>query len=106
MTFHPHAVIVNGPSKFDLMVSLFEGSPSPRTTVRFELQSVMPPPDLMGPGYEIYKLTNMEVAITSVAQDGGSGECWHIEGHDTEANRRVKGTYSSQRRHGIIHYLK
>jgi len=50
-----HFDIVNGPSKFDLMVSLFDNNAKPRRTVRFVLDH----------GHEL------DVAITMVQQDTG-----------------------------------
>ncbi len=82
--------IVNGPPKFDLMVSLFEGNPTPRKTVSF-----------------LTDRGSINVAITAIAQEDGSGESWLFEGYSTtrSSHRRVKGWFSTKSRAGTMDFL-
>lgn len=57
--------VTGGPSKFDLMLSLFDGNQTPRKTVEFKLEGIKTP---------------VRVAVTGVSQEDGSGESWIIEG--------------------------
>ena len=83
--------VVGGPSKFDLMLSLFDGNQTPRRTVDFQLE---------GKKYPI------SVAILGVQQEDGSGESWNIEGllwdkHHSEGYK-VKGYYVTKGRAGSL----
>jgi hypothetical protein len=86
MTFN----IVNGPSKFDLMVSLFEGNPESRRTVKFVVED----------GREA------NVAITMIKQEDGSGESWMYEGDGNFLGGRIRfrmnGYFSSRARSGTL----
>lgn len=74
--------IIGGPSKFDLMSSLFAGNK--RQTVELQLKGARTP---------------ITVAITLVQQEDGSGEIWSIEGWVTDHPRHfgIKAYYSSSR---------
>lgn len=83
MSFH----IVDGPSKFDLMVSLFDVK-EPRRTVEFRLEGVC---------------DSITVAITSVQQEESSSESWNIEGLITNYRGiSLKAHYSSCSRNGCL----
>lgn len=80
--------ILNGPSKFDLMLSLFDGNKEPRRTVKFRLEGLK---------------QEVEVAITSVQQEDGSGESWNWEGNLKLAKGRgyhVRGYFATKGRMG------
>ena len=83
--------IIGGPSKFDLMVSLFEGNPENRTVVAFKLGGLR---------------QDINVAITGIRQEDGSGESWIFEGWVVgEPSAQVKGHYGSRLRGGIFNFL-
>lgn len=69
--------IVNGPSKFELVISLFEGNPTPRHTATFEIEAV---------GGVQFK-----VAIYCISQEDGSGESWNFEGYLTNGPSKGRG---------------
>lgn len=84
--------ISNGPGKWDLMVSLFEGNPTHRRKVRFEIPNGHR-------GNESH--TELDVAITLVAQEDGSGESWLFEGYRNGSVRgMIHGYYSTRTRTG------
>lgn len=60
--------IVGGPSKFDLMLALFDSTREKPRSVGFEISSE-------GPHFE-----KIEVGITAVSHKGGSGEDWNFAG--------------------------
>lgn len=85
--------VLNGPSKFDLMLSLFDGNQHPRRTVSFQIE-----------GFK----KEVTVAITSVQQEDGSGESWNWEGFlrfapETKAIR-TKGYFSTKHRTGYFKF--
>ncbi len=85
--------IVNGPSKFDFMVSLFEGNHRPRRTVNFRLAGFT---------------EEVPVAITAVQQEDGSGESWNWEGNlhlSTAKSYQVKGYFGTKGRCGHFHFI-
>ena len=85
--------ISNGPGKWDLMVSLFEGNPTPhRKKVRFVVTN----------GHTSDRDSErVDVAITLVEQEGDSGEDWLFEGYKSGTSRGViHGFYSTQNRTG------
>jgi hypothetical protein len=83
--------VVGGPSKFDLMVSLFEGNPKDRRTVAFKLEGLR---------------QEIKVAITGVQQEDGSGESWNIEGWVMgEPSAHVKVYYCSRGRSGFFRFV-
>lgn len=84
--------VVGGPSKFDLMLSLFDGNKEPRRTVEFKLEGVM---------------DTITVAITMVQQEDGSGESWNFDGWQTNVKRGfdVKGYYCSKSRTGYFTFI-
>jgi hypothetical protein len=85
--------IVNGPSKFDLMVSLFEGNPKHRRTVSFALEGIR---------------EEMQVGITAVEQESGGGESWNWQGNlhnDKGARYRVKGYFGTKGRTGHFNFV-
>lgn len=81
--------IVNGPSKFDLMISLFSGSnaSTTRRTVTFVLEAS---------GDE----SSVTALIESVEREDGSGESWNFEG--SQLGHWVRGYYNSRSQTGTI----
>lgn len=84
--------VIGGPSKFDLMLSLFDGNKDPRRTVEFKLEGAREP---------------IVVAVTMVQQEDGSGESWNFQGHLINYRRGfdVRGHYSSNSRKGYITFI-
>jgi len=85
--------ITNGPSKFDVMSSLF-GTGSDNNI------------DL-GPVFELEDGTKVKVAINQVQREDGSGESWNIIGYQVGSqhqslDRYVKIYYSTRSRTGTI----
>lgn len=95
--------ISGGPSKFDLMVSLFEGNKTPRKTIRFKVDSGRRNP--VGPRNSEESAiihSDMDVGITAVEQEDGSGESWMFQGYVVSTFRpgRIQGYYSTKTRTG------
>ncbi|MDO8529961.1 MAG: hypothetical protein Q7S10_00930 [bacterium] len=86
--------IIDGPSKFDLMVGLFHGDSHHRHTVDF---SIKPPPSVPG---SILKITKrgVRVFINSVEREDGSGEKWNLM--VTIDGKYVKAYYDTKSRTG------
>lgn len=84
--------VTGGPSKFDLMLSLFDGNKDSRRTVEFKLEGVRLP---------------IVVAITMVEREDGPGESWNFQGHLTNYHRGfdVRGHYFSNSRKGYITFV-
>lgn len=88
--------IVDGPSLFDLLFSLGEGNPTPRKTVCFKGKS-------KHSGATI--IVDVNVAITGLDQEDGSGESWLFRGQirgQQMTLRTICGVYSTRLRDG--HY--
>ncbi len=85
-------VIVNGPNKFDLMVSLLEGNWQTQKWVEFQVRK----------GHDIReKISLLIVRITGMSREDGSGESWNIT--FLESNNRVgSGYYSIKTRKGFL----
>lgn len=100
MTSTDNTKISSGPSKFDLMVSLFEGNQNPRKTVRFKVDSGQRKP--RGPRNTDEIIYNdVDVAITLIAHEDGSGESWLFEGYIHGISRgNIHGYYSTKNRSG------
>lgn len=88
--------IVNGPSKFDLMLTLFDGDSSHRRTVAFLLEN---------PETEPW-CGSLNFVINKVEREDGSGENWLFRGYssDTDKNLPVKGLFSTRTRKGWIEF--
>ena len=79
--------IDNGPDLLKMIISLAEGNPSPRRKVQFVFA---------------VQTRNLEVAITGLEQEDGSGNRWIFKGYGTagEVRSQVQGYYDSQTRKG------
>ncbi|MDP3974828.1 MAG: hypothetical protein Q8P88_00880 [Candidatus Jorgensenbacteria bacterium] len=91
--------IVNGPSKFDLMVALFKKDEE----VRFTLDSLS--------GSEEVAQSEVSIMLNGVSVEDGSREHWLISGFYTEPERpahrevnwtRFEGYYDSRTRTGWL----
>lgn len=84
--------ILNGPSKFDLMLALFDRAGASPRSVYFTLHSD----------------EQAEVVVTGVEAESGSGEEWLFKGYrrlrtqDVAAPQNVVGFYSTQHRKGWV----
>jgi len=76
--------IIDGPSKFDLMVSLFVGDSVHRHDVKFSFQED----------------SEASIVINDVKRESGNGETWFIIGYCE--HKKVKGYYSTQTRKGWL----
>lgn len=76
--------ITDGPSKFDLMLSIFDGK---QVTFRSGSQQ-----------FAVY--------LMSVEKEDGSHDMWNITGNICgEFNNKVRGHYSTKRRAGHLHFI-
>lgn len=84
-----HVDIVNGPSKFDLMVSLFSTKPASHPVL-----------------FKTKNHGDFTATITGVRWEDGSGESWIIEGYSAlAAGARFTGYFSTKDRRGHIKFL-
>jgi hypothetical protein len=89
--------IKNGPSKYDLMLALFDRKGANTRRVTFEVDT---------------QKASVEVVITGIEAEDGSGESWNFKGfassvwqNHMSVPRRVEGYYSTQSRQGSFRYL-
>ncbi|MFA6105284.1 MAG: hypothetical protein WC725_01640 [Patescibacteria group bacterium] len=83
--------IVDGPSKFDLMLALFENRTRPPKTLYFRCQR----DDKM-------KTFLLSVNITSLTREDASAESWKFEGCFTSTQRPVSGQFRTDTRKGYV----
>ena len=81
--------IFDGPSKWDLSISLFDGASSERRPVKFKIA-----------GHQY------QVLIDGVEREDGSGENWNFHGRVSQPGMefQVNGFYSTKRRQGVIQF--
>jgi hypothetical protein len=108
--------IVAGPSKFDLMLALFDNSNASKRHVQFTLQveggsNEVKTQSFTGPNAVSNMLAAMdklptvvETDITSVEREDGSGESWNIEGYinTPKGYRRFKAYFDTRSRKGTL----
>jgi hypothetical protein len=85
--------ITSGPSKFDLMLSLFHRKVDSQVVVEFSLEAQSYPAG---------------VVINSLELEDGSGECWIFKGYvrySSTSSRNVKGFYRTNARTGWMKFL-
>ena len=80
--------ICNGPAKWDLMLSLFDGTSTNPRLARFQVH------ELFG------AKTFIPILINGVSREDGSGEKWIFTGYVD--GKPAKGFFSTQDRHGWI----
>lgn len=84
--------IIDGPGKFDFMLSLFEGK---QVYFTIKMEGVNGGP------------LRLKVQMNSIGIEDGSRESWLIEGYIleiTDAWKHFKGYFQSRRRHGWIEF--
>lgn len=87
-----HLNVAQGPSKFDLMTSLFEVNSQTHKWVTFHARW----------GHDIREKTfPIQARIIGVEQEDGSGESWNITFCD-QSNRFGTGYYSTKTRKGVL----
>ena len=85
--------IVNGPSKFDLMLALFDGAYVNQRKIWFTVLD------------NSLSRTTLSITLNSVAKEDGSGESWLFDGclYTTDyGSRPVTGYFSTKNRKGWI----
>jgi hypothetical protein len=101
---HGQGSITSGPSKFDLMVSLFDANYTNRRTVTFMVVTPHGQSELLKTNQEI------EVQIDGIEREDGSGENWNFHGyHLTKADEKVtfnkvKGYFSTRTLTGWVEW--
>lgn len=102
--------IVNGPSKYDFMLALFDSDSRHRRQIMFEL-------DRAGIAEVITLLAHLArcphhtppVFINGVSRESGDGENWNFSGWSEESlvgSWNVRGYYSTKTRKGWIEFLE
>lgn len=86
-----YVTITNGPSKYDLMLGLFDRECSRPRPVQFALQIPGRPHPL-----------GMELHVEGVDIEDGSGESWIITGSDWKNNVKYRLYYSTMTRKGTV----
>lgn len=94
-----HFNITDGPSKFDLMVALFDGDCRHRRMVRFSLEDPEASP-------KYGDIPDHEFVINGFTREDGSGESWNFTGYYPGSSQGApcKGTFSTQIRKGWIEF--
>ncbi|MHB0978223.1 MAG: SH3 domain-containing protein [Minisyncoccota bacterium] len=86
--------IIYGPSKFDLMMALFDNTATAPRQVSFQPESGM---------------EALSIHLLSIGREDGSGESWLLEGivfwPDRLSDRKVRGYFSTQRRTGYLNIM-
>jgi hypothetical protein len=100
--------ITSGPSKFDLMLALFDGSSASKTLRPVSIT-------IHAPEYPVGSQSiTLAILVNSVSREDGSGESWTFHGHLTKMDRVgvsgnqstslvVSGYYSTKSRTGHIY---
>ncbi len=90
--------ITDGPSKFDLMLALFDGNCEHRREVVFNLRA--------GKSTSTLAVIDSVVVIDSVTREDGSGESWNFEGRvvDFVGNPKIIGYFSTRTRKGWVRF--
>ncbi len=89
-----HPAILNGPSKWDLMLSLFDSREVNLRVVSFTVES----------GDKKFQL---DVTVSEVVREDGSGESWLLQGYTVPTagfRREFKAWYRTDRRVGWIEW--
>jgi len=100
--------ITNGPSKFDLMLALFDSTCDHRRPVQFIIRLRMEQPLA---GIVLGDPEEHEVHINGVSQESGDGQNWIFHGWErnpegsTKPTFRVEGYFNTARREGWLKYV-
>lgn len=85
--------LTGGPSKYDLMLALFDGRGNEQRLVTFSLQHI----------------GEIEVRIMGVDREDGSAESWVFKGYAESfaqpGPNKVEGYFHTQRRHGHVRFV-
>ncbi len=92
--------ITNGPSKWDLMLGLFDNTASNPREVEFTIADSTEDP---GPG-EPVTLIAAKFVLNVIGRESGSGEDWIFEGYNPRHPLRpaAKGYFSTRTRSGHV----
>lgn len=88
--------IVNGPSKWDMMLALFDNTAASPRHIIFEIGAV-------GPSFR-----DAKIVVNSIEREDGSGESWSFRGYAHKADGslptqcNVSGYYSTRTRKGSM----
>jgi len=75
-------IIVNGPSKFDLMLALFDGDNTKRRLVKFDRPAdTRPAVNDATPVAKPLVVYVFDICINSIEREDGSGERWLFGGY-------------------------
>ncbi|MEK7520155.1 MAG: hypothetical protein AAB581_02875 [Patescibacteria group bacterium] len=85
--------IINGPSKWDLILALFEGDSLSRRQVKFTIRRHIPFLEFLG--------TEPYVVINEIGRESGCKETWLFKGYMGE-NITVEGYFHTDNRKGWI----
>lgn len=92
--------IVNGPSKMDLMLAMFDSSFPNHRSVVFNFENE---------GASNFK-ASAPCHISMVEKEDGSGESFNFEGtlsyDNFRTGKRVRGCYNTMRRTGFFHFVQ
>ena len=92
--------ITDGPSKWDLILSIFDGDSSNRRKATFSIEE----PE----AHEKYpRLPDLDFVINGATREDGSGENWLIQGYYPGANDPtvpMNGFYSTKNRRGWLEF--
>ncbi len=92
--------ITNGPSKWDLMLALFDGDCHHKRMVRFSLK------DLKRDPIKDPEIPDLSFVINTLEREDGSGENWNFEGYypGSSQNGPCQGFFSIRTRTGWIEF--
>lgn len=86
--------ITSGPSKWDLMLGLFDNTSEKSRYVAFVLDK--PTNDYDFPHGKV------EISIDSLEREDGSGDSWNITGRLRGSNQFIRAFFSTKRRKGTL----
>jgi len=86
-----------GPSKFDLMMSIFGEKP----VLEFTFDG---PTDTTNPLHSAICVQTIKIRILTVSREDGSGESWNFEGKISGNDQPVKGYYHTRNRRGHLSF--
>lgn len=98
--------ISDGPSKWDLMLGLFDNTASSPRQVTFRLDASPREQSELGASWLAELPMTIEVSLNSLQREDGSGESWNFQGHVRHLGVYVgeaDGYFSTKHRRGAIH---
>jgi hypothetical protein len=91
--------IVGGPSKFELMLGLFDHTDANKRTVTFTVRRAS---RVRGVASTEMDGTAVKIAIDQVGRESGDGESWLFEGSVPGGAKSVTGYYSTRTNTGWL----